>query len=139
LIQREFQCQNRASFNQKKNQEVSEQASSTQSTCVSDSSSTASYEKKYKTEVPYFSPFLTFSFLQICRNFELTGKCKFGDNCSFAHGDNELLKKKHVPSKYKTKLCNQYHTHMYCPYGLRCQFVHSLRAFNQPEDSTGKV
>jgi hypothetical protein len=22
---------------------------------------------------------------------------------------------------------------MYCPYGLRCQFVHSLRAFNKQE------
>ena len=35
-----------------------------------------------------------------------------------------------MPSKYKTKLCKQYHDTMYCPYGSRCQFVHSTRCFD---------
>ena len=65
----------------------------------------------------------------MCRNWELTGECKFGDSCAFAHGDFELQKKKHVPSKYKTRLCKQYHVALYCPYGMRCQFVHSNRDF----------
>ena len=65
----------------------------------------------------------------MCKNWEQTGECKFGETCAFAHGDDELQKKRHVPSKYKTKLCKQYHETMYCPYGLRCQFVHSTRAF----------
>jgi hypothetical protein len=34
-----------------------------------------------------------------------------------------------VPSKYKTRLCKQYHYTLYCPYGNRCQFVHSTRDF----------
>ena len=71
---------------------------------------------KYKTEM--------------CRNWELTGECRFGDSCAFAHGGVELQKKKHVPTKYKTRLCKQYHQSLYCPYGLRCQFVHSQLATN---------
>jgi butyrate response factor 1 len=42
-----------------------------------------SYQIKYKTEM--------------CRNWELFGKCKFLDKCSFAHGDHELHKKVHLP------------------------------------------
>jgi hypothetical protein len=42
-----------------------------------------SYQIKYKTEM--------------CRNWELFGKCKFQDKCSFAHGDHELHKKVHLP------------------------------------------
>lgn len=29
-----------------------------------------------------------------------------------------------MPQNYKTKLCKQYHEHLYCPYGVRCQFLH---------------
>lgn len=61
----------------------------------------------------------------MCRNWELFGKCKFQDKCSFAHGDHELLKKAHLPSNYKTKPCIQFHTTSFCPYGSRCQFLHS--------------
>lgn len=49
------------------------------------------YQMKYKTEM--------------CRNWELFGKCKFQDKCSFAHGDHELHKKTHLPANYKTKTC----------------------------------
>jgi hypothetical protein len=62
---------------------------------------------------------------EMCRNWELFGKCKFQDKCSFAHGDHELHKKTHLPSNYKTKTCIQFHTTAYCPYGNRCQFLHS--------------
>jgi len=34
------------------------------------------YEQKKKTE--------------LCRNFEMYGKCKFGDSCSYAHGRHQL-------------------------------------------------
>ncbi len=64
------------------------------------------YQMKFKTEM--------------CRNWELTGKCKFQNSCSFAHGKEELMKKKHLPENYKTKLCVQFHTTSYCPYGNRC-------------------
>jgi len=40
------------------------------------------YKKKYKTE--------------ICKNFEFRGYCQWGDQCSFAHGQQELRTKTHI-------------------------------------------
>ncbi|CDW80752.1 zinc finger protein [Stylonychia lemnae] len=68
------------------------------------------FKTKYKTEM--------------CHNWDLYGFCSFGDQCSFAHGRDELHLIDRNPYKYKTKLCKQYHQHMYCPYGKRCQFLH---------------
>jgi butyrate response factor len=62
---------------------------------------------------------------EMCRNWELSGRCKFQDTCSFAHGAHELVKKKHVPPNFKTKACVQFHETGFCPYGNRCQFLHS--------------
>lgn len=28
---------------------------------------------------------------------------------------------------YRTRKCNQFHEHGFCPYGARCQFLHSIR------------
>ena len=69
-----------------------------------------SYKMKLKTE--------------LCKNFELRGWCKFGDNCSFAHGRHELQEKKHLHEKYKTRPCQQYHQQGHCSYGIRCQYLH---------------
>lgn len=33
---------------------------------------------------------------EMCRNWELTGRCQFRNTCSFAHGPHELVKKNHV-------------------------------------------
>ncbi|CAD8173201.1 unnamed protein product [Paramecium octaurelia] len=68
------------------------------------------YTKKKKTE--------------LCKNFQLTGQCKFGNECSFAHGYSELQAKTHLHQKYKTKPCNRYFTQGFCPYGIRCQYLH---------------
>lgn len=66
---------------------------------------------KYKTE--------------ICRNWEVEGYCRFGDECTFAHGDRELHKRSSMPSNYKTKICKQFTEEpYYCPYGEKCQFLH---------------
>jgi hypothetical protein len=77
-------------------------------------------EKKKKTEM--------------CKNMVHFGECKFGENCSFAHSVNELQKKKHVPSNYMTKLCQQFHDPEigYCNYGERCQFLHSVYDRRKP-------
>ena len=58
----------------------------------------------------------------MCRFYELGQDCKFGKDCSFAHGDNELKARVNIPSRYKTKPCKQFHEKLYCPYGKRCQF-----------------
>eukprot|EP00344_Euplotes_crassus_P000640 CAMPEP_0196994196 /NCGR_PEP_ID=MMETSP1380-20130617/482_1 /TAXON_ID=5936 /ORGANISM="Euplotes crassus, Strain CT5" /LENGTH=290 /DNA_ID=CAMNT_0042409501 /DNA_START=367 /DNA_END=1239 /DNA_ORIENTATION=+ len=66
---------------------------------------------KYKTE--------------ICRNWQLEGYCRFGDECTFAHGGDELNRKATMPLNYKTKVCKQFTEEpYYCPYGEKCQFIH---------------
>lgn len=65
---------------------------------------------KYKTE--------------LCKNFDLYGVCKWGTNCFFAHGKNELKSKIVVNHYYKTKICKHYHKGGFCPYGSRCQYFH---------------
>lgn len=70
---------------------------------------------KYKTE--------------ICRNWEIEGSCRFGDECTFAHGDQELHKRAAMPPNYKTKVCKQFtEKPFYCPYGEKCQFLHINRS-----------
>ena len=78
--------------------------------------SQSDFQQKFKTEM--------------CRNWELNGKCKFGSECTFAHGTHELLQKSHIPQNYRTKECKNFYQNLYCSYGERCQFYHSVK----PED-----
>ena len=68
---------------------------------------------------------------ELCRPFEESGKCKYGDKCQFAHGKHELRHMVRHP-KYKTELCRTYHSSGLCPYGPRCHFIH-----NQDESILG--
>ena len=61
----------------------------------------------------------------MCRNMVTHGHCKFGDECSYAHHESELVQKREMPSNYKTKLCTQFHETGFCLYGDKCQFLHS--------------
>lgn len=61
---------------------------------------------------------------ELCRPFEESGVCKYGDKCQFAHGDKELRTLQRHP-KYKTELCRTFHTTGFCPYGPRCHFIHN--------------
>ncbi|XP_028996727.1 mRNA decay activator protein ZFP36L1-like [Betta splendens] len=76
---------------------------------------------------------------ELCRPFEESGTCKYGDKCQFAHGMHELRSLSRHP-KYKTELCRTFHTAGFCPYGPRCHFIHNaeercgpppLSAFNK--------
>ncbi|CAD6234116.1 GSCOCG00007569001-RA-CDS [Cotesia congregata] len=62
---------------------------------------------------------------ELCRPFEESGTCKYGDKCQFAHGYNELRNLTRHP-KYKTELCRTFHTIGFCPYGPRCHFIHNF-------------
>ena len=75
------------------------------------SEDTNDFKAKWKTEM--------------CHYWEMYGHCKFGDSCAFAHGIDELNKRK-MSSNYKTKLCKQFFELGYCTYGVRCQFSHKL-------------
>ena len=62
---------------------------------------------------------------EICHYWEMYGFCKYGDSCAFAHGYDELNKRK-MSNNYKTKPCKQFFELGYCTYGIRCQFSHKL-------------
>ena len=68
---------------------------------------------KYKTE--------------ICKNW-LSGSCKFGTLCIFAHGNQEI--KVNLP--HRTKECNKFKKHYWCPYGEKCQFKHTQAEIKRP-------
>ena len=70
-----------------------------------------------------FNNFRTKWKTEMCKYWEMYGKCKFGDNCAFAHGDSELKQRK-LTFNYKTKPCKQFFELGYCTYGSRCQFSH---------------
>lgn len=61
---------------------------------------------------------------ELCRPFEESGTCKYGDKCQFAHGIKELRSMARHP-KYKTELCRTFHSTGLCPYGPRCHFIHN--------------
>ena len=71
------------------------------------------FKIKYKTE--------------LCKYYELTGYCKFGENCAYAHGVENLRSKVTNTTAYRTKKCIQFFENGYCPYGSRCQFQHQLK------------
>ena len=73
------------------------------------SEDTNDFKTKWKTE--------------ICHYWEMYGFCKYGDSCAFAHGTDELNKRK-MSNNYKTKPCKQFFELGYCTYGIRCQFSH---------------
>ena len=76
---------------------------------IKKSGDTNDFKTKWKTE--------------ICHYWEMNHYCKYGENCAFAHGENELKNRK-LSMNYKTKLCKQFFETGYCPYGSRCQFSH---------------
>ena len=85
-------------------------------------STAADFKIKYKTE--------------LCKYFEINGYCKYGDNCAYAHGKDNLRSKITNTTAYRTKKCTQFFEQGYCPYGNRCQFAHQLKSniINNPYD-----
>ncbi|KAI6646770.1 Protein TIS11 isoform X10 [Oopsacas minuta] len=61
---------------------------------------------------------------EICRSYEESGICKYGDKCQFAHGQDEVRTTNRHP-KYKTQMCRTFHSWGYCRYGPRCHFIHN--------------
>ena len=66
----------------------------------------------------------------------MTGKCRYGNNCAYAHGIENLRSKVTNTTAYRTKKCKQFFENGYCPYGSRCQFQHQLKnnIVNNPYD-----
>ena len=74
---------------------------------------------------------------EMCHYWEMYGTCKYGNSCAFAHGSDELNKRK-MSSNYKTKLCKQFFELGYCAYGVRCQFSHK-KIKESPENKENKI
>lgn len=66
---------------------------------------------------------------ELCRGFQETGSCKYGNKCQFAHGEAELRGMYRHP-KYKTEPCRTFYNFGYCPYGSRCHFIHEEKISN---------
>eukprot|EP00854_Cymbomonas_tetramitiformis_P025361 gene25361-30962_t len=52
------------------------------------------------------------------------GSCKYGDNCTFAHGEHEIKNNVKAKMNHKTKLCSNWLRDGSCAYGDRCGFAH---------------
>ena len=61
---------------------------------------------------------------ELCR-YWINGNCHFGENCKFAHGEQELGMKFGINSSYKTKKCKRFFNNHFCEFGQRCFFLHS--------------
>ena len=55
---------------------------------------------------------------ELCRSYQETGFCKYGEKCQFAHGYHEIRSLNRHP-KYKTILCRTYHCTGYCKSPLK--------------------
>ncbi|THU76125.1 hypothetical protein K435DRAFT_637561, partial [Dendrothele bispora CBS 962.96] len=60
---------------------------------------------------------------EFCRSWEEKGSCRYGTQCQFAHGKDELQKVARHP-KYKIEICRSFWVSGFCPYGKRCCFIH---------------
>lgn len=69
---------------------------------------------------------------ELCRSYQETGTCRYGQKCQFAHGEHELRPILRHP-KYKTEYCQRFAVQGHCPYGNRCRFIHPTKASKQAE------
>jgi len=61
---------------------------------------------------------------ELCRLFMNLGTCKYGEKCTFAHGEAERRPRKRS-EHYKTKKCRAFWNLGFCKYGERCLFIHN--------------
>ncbi|CAD8062425.1 unnamed protein product [Paramecium primaurelia] len=60
----------------------------------------------------------------ICRNYQIMGICKYGEQCFFAHSPSYLQPTSQEQVLKKTKPCRRYFNGS-CYFGQKCQFLHS--------------
>lgn len=54
-----------------------------------------------------------------------------GDNCAFAHGEEDLRAK--PIANYRTAKCRHFQDKGWCQYGPRCQFLHNVKPKEIPK------
>jgi len=65
----------------------------------------------------------------LCKNWSESGSCSYGENCNFAHGEDQIRGPKEVKiisrnPLYKTTMCKQYTEAEFCELGEDCHFAH---------------
>ena len=73
----------------------------------------------FSTTVAETVPAAQFFKTAICKFWRETGTCMHGENCSFAHGEEEKQ------PLYKVKLCNHF-LQGHCARGANCTFAHGV-------------
>jgi len=69
--------------------------------CIPESESTP---QKLHVKKPVPNKFKT----EMCRNFIKEGTCRYGNECTYAHGEHELNKKPSVPQNLQIKFCKSF-------------------------------
>lgn len=62
---------------------------------------------------------------ELCKNWELYKDCYFKNECSFAHGIEDLRQNSNLHT-YRTKECKSFNENMICPFGARCNYKHII-------------
>ena len=87
------------------------------------------FKKKYDTEEE--KHFITKKIrtkkkTELCKNWEIYHDCYFKNECSFAHGIDELRNDTPV-SGSKNRLCKSFEEKGFCLYGKRCNYRHVIK------------
>ena len=87
------------------------------------------FKKKYDTEEEKL--FITKKIknkkrTELCKNWEIYHDCYYKDECSFAHGNEELRLDAQI-SGSKNKLCKNFQRKGFCLFGKRCNYRHVLK------------
>ena len=75
------------------------------------------YNNKYKAKA---SDFKIKYKTELCKYYEMTGTCIYGNNCAYTHGMDNLRSKVTNTTAYRSKKCKRFFENGYCPYGSRC-------------------
>ena len=87
------------------------------------------FKKKYDTkkEKHYLNKkIITKKKTELCKNWEIYHDCYFKDECSFAHGIEELRNNSPI-KKNKNKLCKTFQEKGFCLFGKRCNYRHLIK------------
>ena len=64
---------------------------------------------------------------ELCKNWELYHACFYKNECSFAHGIDELRRYTSPSAGCKNRLCKNFSEKGFCLFGLRCNYRHIFK------------
>mmetsp|Transcript_37811 Transcript_37811/g.96650 ORF Transcript_37811/g.96650 Transcript_37811/m.96650 type:complete len:385 (-) Transcript_37811:223-1377(-) len=128
------------------------------------SRSTASTPASHQQKACTRSTRTEFAFIKtrLCNNW-MTGSCRFGDKCNFAHGESELRsadaamlafssqgagapapaprgggsRGEGPPANFKTRMCKNFVQNGYCQYKNNCAFAHGAAELRKDPSARG--